>query len=68
MVELDFGPTPDISKIDYLDVYKGIQAEILHNKRFDTNSDLSTKYLGKSDRTKNDKIKAEESIPISDQG
>ena len=35
---------------------------------FDENSDLSTTYLGKSDRSKNDKLKAEESFPISEQG
>ena len=34
----------------------------------DENSDLSITYLGKSDRSKNDKIKAEESFPISEQG
>ena len=33
---------------------------------FDENSDLSTTYLGKVDKTKN-KIKAEESFPISEQ-
>ena len=36
--------------------------------RFDENSDLSTTYLGKSDISKNDKTKAEESFPISEQG
>ena len=32
------------------------------------NSDLSTTYLGKVDRSKNNKIKADESFPISEQG
>ena len=32
------------------------------------NSDLSTTYLGKSDRSKNNKLKAEESFLISEQG
>ena len=32
------------------------------------NSDLSTTYLGKADRSKNNKIKEEESFPISEQG
>ena len=68
LIELDFGPTPDILKGDYLDVYKGIQSEIVNNARFDRNSDLSTTYLGKLDRSKNDKIKAEESFPTSEQG
>ena len=36
--------------------------------RFDENSHLSTTYLGKVDRSKNNKIKAEESFPISEQG
>ena len=36
--------------------------------RFDENSDLSTTYLGKSDRSKKENLKAEESFPISEQG
>ena len=68
IIELDFDPTPSILKEEYLDIYEGIQAEILNTTRFDENSDLSTIYLGKSDRFKNDKIKAEESFPISEQG
>ena len=36
--------------------------------RFDENSNLSTMYLCISDRAKCDKLKAEESFPISEQG
>ena len=68
MVEIDFGPTLDVLKEEYLNVYKGIWSEIVSTTRFDENSDLSTTYLGKSDRSKNDKLKAEESFPISEQG
>ena len=68
MVEIDFGPTLDILKEEYLDVYEGIQSEIINTTRFDENSDLSTTYLGKSCGSKNDKLKAEESFPISEQG
>ena len=57
MVEIDFGITMDILKEEYLDIYKGIQSEIVSTTRFDENSDLSTTYLGKSDRSKNDKLK-----------
>ena len=46
-------------------MYEGIQSEIVNTTRFNENSDLSTTYLGKSDRSKNDKLKAEESFPIS---
>ena len=51
-----------------LDVYEGIQSEIVNTTRFDENSDLSTTYLGKSDKTRNDILKAEESFPISEHG
>ena len=44
IIELDFGHMPDILKEEYLDVYKGIQSEILSTTRFDENSDLSTTY------------------------
>ena len=54
-------------KEEYLDVYEGIQSEILSTMRFDENTDLSTTYLGKADSSKNNKIKAEESFPISEQ-
>ena len=68
IIELDFGPIPNILKEEYLDLYEGIQSEILNTIRFDKNSDLSTTYLGKSDRSKNNKIKAEEFFPILEQG
>ena len=67
-LELDFGQMPDISREEYLDVYEGIQSEILNTNRFDENTDLSATYLGKADRSKNNKIKVEESFPISEQG
>ena len=67
-MELNFGPTPDILKEEYLDIYIGIQSKILNTMRFGENSDLHTTYLGKSDRSKNDKIKPEESFTISEQG
>ena len=59
---------PQILDEEYLDVYEGIQSEIVNTTRFDENSDLSTTYLGKSDKTRNDKLKAEESFPISEHG
>ena len=42
ILELDFGPTQAILKEEYLYVYKGVQSEIVNNKRFDENSDLGT--------------------------
>ena len=68
MLELVFEDTPEKLKEEYLDVYKGIQSEILITTRFDENSDLNTTYLGRVNTTKTSKIKAEESFPISKQG
>ena len=68
VIVVDFGPTPNVLRDEYLDIYKGIHSEIVNITRFDENSDLSTTYLGKSDRCKNDKLKAEKSFAISEHG
>ena len=34
-LELDFGQMPDILREEYLDVYEGMQSEILSTTRFD---------------------------------
>ena len=67
-VELDFGNMLLKLCEEYLDGYKGIQFEIINTTRFDENSDLSMTYLGRSSKTRSDKLKAEESFPISEHG
>ena len=42
--------------------------EIVSTTRFNENSDLSMTYLGRSNKARNDKLKAEESFPISEHG
>ena len=44
--EVDFGKTPQSLQDEYLDVYEGIQSDIVSSNRFDENSDISTTYLG----------------------
>ena len=68
ITELNFGIMPKILHEEYLDVYEGIQSETANTTRFDENSDLSKMYLGKPDKTRNDKLKVEESFPISEHG
>ena len=58
-MELDFGSMPHKLLEEYLDVYEGIQSEIVSTTRFDENSDLSMTYLGRSNKARNDKLKAE---------
>ena len=67
--EIDFGATPQKLQEEYMDIYKGIHSEIVSSNTFDENSDLSTTYLGKiENRGNQDKLKAEESFPISENG
>ena len=42
MLELVFTDTPVKLKGDYLDMYEGIQSEVISTTRYDENSDLST--------------------------
>ena len=52
-----------------MDIYEGIHSDIVSYNRFDKNSDISTVYLGKiENREDQDKLKAEESFPISENG
>ena len=67
--ELDFGTAPQNLKDEYLDVYEGIQLDIVSLNRFDENSDISMTYLGRIGHMESqDKLKAEESFPISENG
>ena len=51
-----------------MDVYEGIQSEIVSATRFNENSNLSTTYLGRVDKERRDKLRAAESFSISDPG
>ena len=67
--ELDFGITPQKLQEEYVDIYEGIHSDIVSSNRFDENSDISTTYLGKvENRGNHDKLKTEESFPISENG
>ena len=67
--EIDFGTNSQNLQDEYLDVYKGIQSDIASSSRFDENSDISTTYLGKIGQEESqNKLKAEESFPISENG
>ena len=50
-------------------IYEGIHSDIVSSNRFDENSDISTTYLGTiENKGSQDKLKAEESFPISESG
>ena len=67
--EVDFGTNLQNLQAKYLDVYEGIQLDIVSSSRFDENSDISMAYLGKTGQEESqDKLKAEESFPISESG
>ena len=67
--EVDFGTNSQNLQDEYLDVYEGIQSDIVSLSRFDENSDISKTYLGKIGQEESqNKLKAEESFPISENG
>ena len=67
--ELDFGVMPQKLQEEYMDIYEGIHSEIVSSNRFDKNSDISTTHLGRIETKENqNKLKAEESFPISENG
>ena len=66
--KIDFGSILHKLCEEYLDVYEGIQSEIVNTTRFDENSNFSSTYLGTSDKARNDKLRAEESFSISEHG
>ena len=63
--ELDYGATPQKLQEEYMDVYEGIHSEVVSSNRFNKNSDISTSYLGRVNKEIQNKLKAEESFPIS---
>ena len=67
--EVDFSTVLQSLQDKYLDVYEGIQSDIVSSSRFDENSDISTTFLGRTGHKEiQDKLKAEESFPISENG
>ena len=67
--ELDFGSIPQKLQDEYLNAYEGIQSDIVSSSRFDKNSDISTTYLWRIENMEGqDKLRAEESCPISENG
>ena len=67
--DIDFGTNSQNLQAKYLDVYEGIQSDIVSSSRFDENSDISMTYLGKIGQEESqNKLKAEESFPISENG
>ena len=67
--EVDFGTNSQNLQDEYLDVYEGIQSDIVNSSRFDENSDISMTYLGKIGwEESQNKLKAEESFTISENG
>ena len=65
---VNFGGSSAKLKSEYLDIYEGIYAEIVSSDRFDEDTDLSTKYLGQMNMTRDMEVKAEENFPITVHG
>ena len=57
ILDFDFGGTPEKIKGEYLNMYEGIQLEMISTTRFYENLDLSTIYLGRTDITEQVRLK-----------
>ena len=67
--ELDFGIAPQKLLEEYMDIYEGIHSDIVSSNTFDEHSDISTTYIGRiGNKGSQDKMKAEESLPILESG
>ena len=65
--EIDFSTNSQNVQTKYLDMYEGIQLDIVSSCKFNENSDISMTYLGKiGPEEGQDKLRAEESFPISE--
>ena len=51
-MEVDFGTILQNLQEEYLDVYEGIQSDIVSSSRFDEQSNISMTYLGKIEHRK----------------
>ena len=67
-LDIAFEIYPDLLKLKYLDMYKGVYTEMVYANKFNENSDLSTTHLGHTKMTRDTKIRAEEQFPITGQG
>ena len=67
-INLNFGNSPENLKADYLDMYKGIYAEVISTDKFDEDTDISTTYLGQVNMARNTEVKTEESFPMTVRG
>ena len=65
---LNFGKSPEKLQSDYLDMYKGVYAEVISIDRFDEDTDLSTTFLGQVNMARDTEVKAEESFPMTARG
>ena len=55
MLDVDFGTNPGIMRSHYLDMYDGVHTDVVYTNRFDESSDFSTKDLGKTKMTRENK-------------
>ena len=53
--------------VEYLDRYEGVQPQIHRGGQFDDSSIVSATYLGRTERSRGDAMKAQEQFSITDQ-
>ena len=67
-LDMDFDDSSDVLRTNYLDMYEGVQTDVVYSTRFDNCSDLSMTYLGRTNMMRETQIKSEEKFLNSGQG
>ena len=49
-------------------MYEGVYMEVINSDKFDEDTDISTTYLGKVDKTRDTEVQAEENFPMTARG
>ena len=64
--EISFGPNSERLKQDYLDIFEGFRLDVIHTDKYNENSEIGTTYLGTSKLRRQDDLKAEHKVPITE--
>ena len=64
--EISFDSNTESLKQDFVDIFEGIESDVMHAAQYDEHSGIGTTYLGLPKMKRPDKLKAEHKRPIKE--
>ena len=64
--EVGFDSNIEIVKQDYLNIFEAVKSDVMYTTQYDENSDVGTTYMGMPKMRRQDKLKAEQKAPITE--